>query len=208
MTRPNRVWAMEITSIPMARGDRHGLEPMAVYASPCLAAVPDWFNPPRAVLAGVDHVGGRLSCIEALEEALARYGKPEIFNMEHGRAIGLSGHATSGQPIDLDRLQQGSGKPGDQDQHGLAKGRGTTTPSPGACGGPSNTKRFTCMSAPASRKPATRSGAIWDFATAAARTHRLTAEPRSGLPQSAGARRGSGITKAENHSENARNLFR
>jgi putative transposase len=69
VTRPNQVWAMDITYSPMARG--------FVY----LAAVVDWFS--RRVLAW------RLSitleaafCIEALEEALARYGCPEIFNTD------------------------------------------------------------------------------------------------------------------------------
>lgn len=71
VTRPNQVWAMDITYIPMARG--------FVY----LAAVIDWFS--RKVLAW------RLSitlsadfCIEALEEALGRYGRPEIFNSDQG----------------------------------------------------------------------------------------------------------------------------
>lgn len=71
VTRPNKVWAMDITYIPMARG--------FVY----LAAVVDWFS--RKVLAW------RLSitlhadfCIEALEEALARFGKPEIMNTDQG----------------------------------------------------------------------------------------------------------------------------
>jgi putative transposase len=71
VTRPNQVWAMDITYIPMARG--------FVY----LAAVVDWFS--RRVLTW------RLSitleagfCIEALEEALARYGRPDIFNTDQG----------------------------------------------------------------------------------------------------------------------------
>jgi putative transposase len=71
ITRPNHVWAMDITHIPMARG--------FVY----LAAVVDWFS--RRVLAW------RLSitmhadfCIEALEEALASFDKPEIFNTDQG----------------------------------------------------------------------------------------------------------------------------
>ena len=71
ITRPNQVWAMDITYIPMARG--------FVY----LTTVVDWFS--RRVLAW------RLSitleaafCIEALEEALARYGRPEIFNTDQG----------------------------------------------------------------------------------------------------------------------------
>jgi putative transposase len=71
ITRPNMVWAMDITYIPMARG--------LVY----LAAVVDWFS--RRVLSW------RLSitmdtrfCIEALEEAIENYGRPEIFNTDQG----------------------------------------------------------------------------------------------------------------------------
>jgi putative transposase len=71
VTGPNHVWAMDITYIPMARG--------FVY----LTAVVDWFS--RRVLAW------RLSitmeagfCIEALEEALARHGRPDIFNTDQG----------------------------------------------------------------------------------------------------------------------------
>jgi putative transposase len=71
ITRPNQIWAMDITYIPMARG--------FVY----LAAVIDWFS--RRVLSW------RLSitmeagfCVEAVEEALARHGKPEIFNTDQG----------------------------------------------------------------------------------------------------------------------------
>jgi putative transposase len=71
VTRPNQVWASDITYVPMARG--------FVY----LVAIVDWFS--RKVLAW------RLSitlsadfCVEALEEALARHGKPEIFNTDQG----------------------------------------------------------------------------------------------------------------------------
>ena len=81
MTRPNQVWAMDITYVPMARG--FGIEPMATNASLYLAAVIDWFS--RKVLSW------RLSitlsadfCIEALEDALRRHGKPEIFNTDQG----------------------------------------------------------------------------------------------------------------------------
>lgn len=71
ITRPNQVWATDITYIPMAKG--------FVY----LVAIVDWFS--RRVLSW------RLSitmdadfCIDALEEALAKYGKPEIFNSDQG----------------------------------------------------------------------------------------------------------------------------
>jgi putative transposase len=69
--RANQVWAMDITYIPMARG--------FVF----LTAVLDWHS--RRVLAH------RLSitmeadfCVEALAEAIARYGKPEIMNTDQG----------------------------------------------------------------------------------------------------------------------------
>ena len=71
MTRPNQVWAMDITYIPMARG--------FVY----LAAVVDWFS--RKVLAWKLSITLSADfCIEALEEALARHGRPDIFNTDQG----------------------------------------------------------------------------------------------------------------------------
>jgi putative transposase len=69
--RPNQVWTMDITYIPMARGFFY------------LAAVVDWFS--RRVLAW------RLSitleaefCLDAVAEALELHGKPEIFNTDQG----------------------------------------------------------------------------------------------------------------------------
>ena len=71
ITRPNQVWAMDITYIPMARG--------FVY----LAAVVDWFS--RRVLAWRVSITLDASfCIEALEEALSRNEKPEILNTDQG----------------------------------------------------------------------------------------------------------------------------
>ena len=69
--RPNHVWAMDITYIPMRRG--------FVY----LAAVVDVAS--RRVLAHrVSITMEAAFCVEALEEALARHGKPEIFNTDQG----------------------------------------------------------------------------------------------------------------------------
>ena len=69
--RPNQVWATDITYIPMARG--------FVY----LAAVVDWFS--RRVLAWRLSITMEAAfCIEALEEALAKHGRPEIFNTDQG----------------------------------------------------------------------------------------------------------------------------
>jgi len=69
--RPNQVWAMDITYVPMARG--------FVY----LAAVVDWFS--RRVLSWrVSITMEAAFCIEALEEGLARHGRPEVFNTDQG----------------------------------------------------------------------------------------------------------------------------
>ena len=71
VTRPNQVWATDITYIPMATG--------FVY----LVAIIDWFS--RKVLSWKLSISlDTAFCIEAVEEALARYGKPEIFNTDQG----------------------------------------------------------------------------------------------------------------------------
>jgi putative transposase len=81
ITRPNQVWAMDITYIPMARG--------FVY----LAAVLDWFS--RRVLAWRLSITMDTSfCIEALEEAMT-YGRPEIFNTDQGSQF--TGEAFTGR---------------------------------------------------------------------------------------------------------------
>ena len=68
---PGQVWAMDITYIPMARG--------FVY----LAAVVDWAT--RRVLSWRVSITMEVDfCLEAVEEALARYGPPEIFNTDQG----------------------------------------------------------------------------------------------------------------------------
>src|SRR5712675_986649 len=71
ITRPNQVWAMDITYIPMARG--------FVY----LAVVLDWFSR-RALSWRLSITMEAAFCIETLEDAMARHGKPEIFNTDQG----------------------------------------------------------------------------------------------------------------------------
>jgi putative transposase len=71
VTRPNQVWAMDITYITMERG--------YVY----LAVVLDWFS--RRVLSWrVSITMEAAFCVEALEDALARHGNPEICNTDQG----------------------------------------------------------------------------------------------------------------------------
>jgi putative transposase len=69
--RPNQVWCADITYIPMRRGFLY------------LVAVMDWAT--RKVLSWrVSNTMDVEFCIEALEEALARFGRPEIFNTDQG----------------------------------------------------------------------------------------------------------------------------
>ena len=71
ITRPNQVWAMDITYIPMARG--------FVY----LAVVLDWAT--RPVLSWRLSITMEAAfCVETLEDALACHGKPDVFNTDQG----------------------------------------------------------------------------------------------------------------------------
>jgi len=69
--RPNQVWCTDITYIPMRRGFLY------------LVAVMDWWT--RKVLSWrISNTMDVGFCIEALEDALARHGRPEIFNTDQG----------------------------------------------------------------------------------------------------------------------------
>ena len=69
--RPNQVWATDICYIPMAHGFMY------------LVAILDWYS--RRVLAWrVSNTFDSDFCVEALEDALTRYGPPEIFNTDQG----------------------------------------------------------------------------------------------------------------------------
>jgi putative transposase len=105
--RPNHVWAMDITYIPMSSG--------FVY----LAAVIDWHT--RRVLSWRLSITMEVDfCIEAVEEALARHGRPEIFNtdqgsqftsaeftgllLKHGIAISMDGRGAWRDNVFVERL--------------------------------------------------------------------------------------------------------
>ena len=69
--RPNQVWAADITYIPMRRGHMY------------LVAVMDWYS--RKVLSWrISNTLDTEFCLEALVEALSRFGRPEIFNTDQG----------------------------------------------------------------------------------------------------------------------------
>jgi putative transposase len=71
ITKANHVWASDITYLPMARGFCY------------LVAIMDWAS--RKVLAWrLSNTLDSAFCVDALEEAIAKYGCPEIFNTDQG----------------------------------------------------------------------------------------------------------------------------
>jgi len=69
--KPNQVWCADITYIPMRKGFLY------------LVAVMDWYS--RKVLScKLSNTPDADFCVEALKEALAKYGKPAIFNTDQG----------------------------------------------------------------------------------------------------------------------------
>jgi len=114
--RVNQVWCSDVTYIPMAKGFLN------------LVVVMDWAS--RAVLGWrLSNTLGAEFCVEALEEALAHYGRPEIFNTDQGSQF------TS------------------DDFTGTLK-RHEITSSSSDCGGASNTRKSTSM--PMRRSPRPR----------------------------------------------------
>lgn len=91
--RPNQVWCADITYIPIGRGFLY------------LVAVMDWAS--RAVLAWrLSNTMDVSFCLSALEEALARFGRPEIFNTDQGSqftsAVFTGALAAAGVRISMD----------------------------------------------------------------------------------------------------------
>jgi putative transposase len=71
INRPNQVWCVDITYIPMRKG--------FIY----LVGIMDWYS--RKILSWrISNTMDTSFCIEALEEALSKHGKPEIFNSDQG----------------------------------------------------------------------------------------------------------------------------
>lgn len=71
ISRPNQVWATDITYIPLARGSAY------------LVAIMDWHS--RRVLSWrLSNTLDASFCVDALQEALSRFGRPEIFNSDQG----------------------------------------------------------------------------------------------------------------------------
>ena len=95
--RPNQVWATDITYIPMKRG--------FVF----LVAILDWAT--RRVLA--HQVSTSMTtdfCVEALEEAMAKYGRPEIFNTDQGSQFTSEGFTQVLKNHDVKISMDGKGR--------------------------------------------------------------------------------------------------
>jgi len=99
--RPNQVWAADITYLPIGRGFLY------------LVAIIDWAS--RAVLAWrISNTMDSSFCLAALDDALARYGRPEI----SARCEASSRQHRPGQPVHRCGLHRRVGGRRDQDLHG------------------------------------------------------------------------------------------
>lgn len=93
---PDQVWAMDITYIPMRKG--------FVY----LSAVMDWYS--RKVLSWrVSNSLDAQFCLEAVQEAIAKYGKPEIFNTDQGSQFTSEGFVSLLQAHQMQISMDGRG---------------------------------------------------------------------------------------------------
>ena len=114
----NQVWAADITYIPMARG--------FVY----LVAIIDWYS--RLVLSWrLSNTMDTSFCVDALDEALTRFGTPEIFNTDQGAQF----TAEDSPACSSARASH---------QHGRQGPLPATTSSSSGCGARSSTRRSTC----------------------------------------------------------------
>jgi putative transposase len=132
VTRPNQAWAMDITYIPMAKG------------FVCLAAVVDWHT--RRVLSWrVSTTMEAAFCIEAVEEALKKHPKPDIFNTDQGSQFTSEAFTKvlAGNKIAISMDGKGA--------------QAATTSSSSACGEASNTRKSISRPMPASPRPALQS---------------------------------------------------
>jgi len=95
--RPNQVWAADITYIPMSRGFMY------------LVAVMDWHS--RKVLSWrVSNTLDTDFCVQAVEEAISRFGAPEIFNTDQGAQFTSSAFTSLLKDNDINISMDGRGR--------------------------------------------------------------------------------------------------
>ena len=160
--RPDQAWVMDLTYVPMARG--------FVY----LAAVVGWYS--RRVLAWRLSITMEAAfCIEALEEALACHGKPDVFNTDQGSLF-------TGQEFTGVLLRAGMAISMD------GKGVWRTTCSSNGFGGRSSVRGSTSEPTTRSARPGPRSAGPWPSTMAGDHIRALT-EKRRTRPTSTGCRK-------------------
>jgi putative transposase len=95
--RPNQVWAADITYIPMSRGFMY------------LVAVMDWHS--RKVLSWrVSNTLDTDFCVQTVEEAISRFGAPEIFNTDQGTQFTSSAFTSLLKDHDINISMDGRGR--------------------------------------------------------------------------------------------------
>ena len=153
ITRPNQVWAMDITYIPMERG--------FVY----LAVVLDWASRRVSVMAAVDHDGSGL-----LRRDFWRMPWPVTASRKSSTPI--RARSSPARPSPACSPEMGS------PSAWTARALGATTCSSNGCGAASNTRRYTCEPMKPSARPAPRSDDISTSTIAADRIRALTTPHR------------------------------
>ena len=97
ITRANHVWAADITYIPMAKGFCY------------LVAIMDWAS--RMVLSWrLSNTMDSSFCVDALEEAIAKYGCPEIFNTDQGSQFTAEAFTDTLRTRDISISMDGKGR--------------------------------------------------------------------------------------------------
>ena len=97
ITRPNQVWCSDITYIPVKNGFLY------------LVAIMDWAT--RKVLTWrLSNTLDASFCVEPLEDATARYGKPAIMNMDQGCQYTVAGWITTLTKADIKISMDGRGR--------------------------------------------------------------------------------------------------
>src|ERR1700730_15210628 len=138
--RVNQVWCSDVTYIPMAKGFLY------------LAVIMDWVS--RAVLAWrLSNTLGAEFCVEALEEALVHYGRPEIFNTDQGSQFTSDDFTDTLKRHEVTISMDGKSLP--------SRRRGVvawTTSSSSGCGAASNTRKSTLT--PMRRSPRPRPASV------------------------------------------------
>ncbi|WP_267166533.1 DDE-type integrase/transposase/recombinase [Sulfitobacter sp. F26169L] len=94
MTRPNHVWCSDITYIPVRRGFLY------------FVAIMDWATR-KALVWRLSNTLDASFCVEALNEAIAKYGRPEIKNTDQGSEFTGAAWTTTLPEADVKILMDG-----------------------------------------------------------------------------------------------------